>query len=611
MSTMENPRAGHGGGPVPPSGYLPIEEHGIVGDLRTVALVGTDGTVDWYCPARFDAPSLFGALLDARKGGYFSLRSRGSGRPKQLYLPDTNILLTRFHGTEAVGEVIDFMVPETSGTGRARDLLVRQARAGGGRVTFELACHPAVDYGRAPQAVRLVALVGAVFESSAGRCVLRSDVALKIEESGVAASFTLEEGQGVDIELEWNGEVRPLAEGETEELFPRTSDFWQNWVSQSRYRGRWREMVQRSALVLKLLVYHPTGALVAAPTTSLPEQLGGGRNWDYRYSWLRDAAFTIYALMTLGFLEEAASFMEWVQRRCESATAERDVMIMYSIDGSEDIEETILDHLDGYQGSRPVRIGNSAVGQRQLDVYGELMDSVYLYNREAPISYDLWTGLCKRLDWLSRHWQEPDEGVWEIRGPRQRFTYSALMTWVAYDRAGRLARDRGLPGPVERWRKLAAAAHRFVPESCWDPAFRPSVLDPGSKLLDASVLVMPLVKFAGPTDPRFLSTLDQISAGLNSDSLVYRYASTGHDGIADGEGTFNLCSFWYVEALTRAGRVREARMIFEKMLTYANHLGLYAEQIGASGEALGNFPQAFTHLALISAAVNLDRALDR
>jgi GH15 family glucan-1,4-alpha-glucosidase len=610
MAAMAYLHAGNGG-PVPPTGYLPIEEHGIVGDLRTVALVGTDGTVDWYCPARFDAPSLFGALLDARKGGYFSLRSRSSGRPKQLYLPDTNILLTRFQGAEAVGEVIDFMVPETSGTGRARDLLVRQARAVRGRVTFELACHPAFDYGRAPHDVRLVTGVGAVFESSAGRCVLRSDVALKIEESGVAATFTLEEGQGVDIELEWNGEVRPLAEGETEELFTRTSDFWQNWVSQSRYRGRWREMVQRSALVLKLLVYHPTGALVAAPTTSLPEQLGGGRNWDYRYSWLRDAAFTIYALMTLGFLEEAASFMEWVQRRCESATAERDVMIMYSIDGNEDIEETILDHLDGYQGSRPVRIGNSAVGQRQLDVYGELMDSVYLYNRETPISYDLWTGLCQRLDWLAKHWQEPDEGIWEIRGPRQRFTYSALMTWVAYDRAGRLARDRGLPAPVERWRKLAAAAHRYVQESCWDPELRSYVMYPGSKLLDASVLVMPLVKFAGPTDPRFLSTLDRITAELTSDSLVSRYASTGHDGIADGEGTFSLCSFWYVEALTRAGRVREARMIFEKMLTYANHLGLYAEEVGASGEALGNFPQAFTHLALISAAVNLDRALDR
>jgi GH15 family glucan-1,4-alpha-glucosidase len=596
----------------PPKGYLPIEEHGIVGDLRTVALVGTDGTVDWYCPSRFDAPSLFGALLDTRKGGYFSLWSRTSNtRPKQLYLPDTNILLTRFQGKEAVGEVIDFMVPETRSTGRARDVLVRQARAVRGRATFELACHPAFDYGRASHSVDIIQSVGAVFTSALGRAVLRTNVPLKAEEQGVAATFTLEEGESADIHLEWNGEVRPITEGETDDLLTRTQDFWQSWVSQSRYRGRWREMVQRSALALKLLVYHPTGALVAAPTASLPEEPGGGRNWDYRYAWLRDAAFTVYALMRLGFLEEAASFMDWLQKRCETATKERDVMIMYTVDGSENIAEQTLDHLDGYRGARPVRIGNGAVGQRQIDVYGELMDSVYLYNRDVPISYDLWVALSKRLDWLSKHWQEPDEGIWEIRGPRQRFTYSALMTWVAYDRASRVARDRGLPAPVSRWRKLAAAAHRFVQDECWNPELRTYTMYPGSQLLDASLLVMPLVKFAGPTDPRFLATLDKIGNELVSDSLVNRYALTGVDGLADGEGTFSLCSFWYVEALTRAGRVREARMVFEKMLTYANHLGLYAEQIGPSGEALGNFPQAFTHLALISAAVNLDSALDR
>jgi GH15 family glucan-1,4-alpha-glucosidase len=591
--------------------YLPIEEHAIVGDLRTVALIGTNGTIDWYCPARFDAPSLFASLLDAERGGAFSLSCRTTVAPKQLYLPDTNILLTRFLGTEAVGEVLDFMVPETSGTAAPRDLLVRRAQAVRGRATFELACHPAFDYGRAAHAVELVDGVGAVFDSPAGRCVLRADVPLKAEDGGVGATFTLEEGETADLVLEWNGEVRPLVPGETDELFTRTSDFWQRWLGQSRYRGRWREMVQRSALALKLLVYHPTGALVAAPTTSLPEELGGGRNWDYRYAWLRDAAFTVYALMNIGFLEEAAAFMEWVQRRCESASLERDVMIMYTVDGSEDIPESVLPHLEGYRGSRPVRIGNSAVGQRQIDVYGELMDSVYLYNREIPISYDLWRGLSRRLDWLAAHWEEPDEGIWEVRGPRQRFTYSALMTWVAFDRAQRLARDRGLPAPVERWRKLAASAYRFVQDSCWDPELGAYVMHPGSTNLDASMLVMPLVKFSGPTDPRFLSTLDRLGRELVSDSLVHRYAVTGHDGVEGVEGTFNLCSFWYVDALTRAGRVREARMVFEKMLTYANHAGLYAEEIGPSGEALGNFPQAFTHLALISAAVNLDRALDR
>jgi GH15 family glucan-1,4-alpha-glucosidase len=603
---MDNFRTG------PAKGYLPIEEHGIVGDLRTVALIGTDGTVDWFCPARFDAPSLFAALLDKDKGGYFSLTARTSyAKPKQLYLPDTNILLTRFQGKDAVGEVIDFMVPETRPSGRARDLLVRQARAVRGTATFELACHPAFDYARQPHEVQVIQGLGAVFTAPMGRVVLRTSVNLKVEDTGVAATFTLAEGETADFHLEWNGDVRPISANETDDLFTRTQDFWQNWVAQSRYRGRWREQVQRSALALKLLVYHPTGALVAAPTTSLPEEPGGTRNWDYRYAWLRDASFTVYSLMRLGFLEEAASFMDWLQKRCEAATAERDVMIMYTVDGSDHLPETTLDHLAGYNGAKPVRIGNGAVGQRQLDVYGEIMDSVYLYNKEVPISYDLWTGLSNRLDWLSKHWHEPDEGIWEIRGPRQRFTYSALMTWVAYERAGRLARDRGLPAPVERWRKLAAQAHRFVQEQCWDPDLKTYVMYPGSQLLDASVLVMPLVKFAGPTDPRFLATLDRISNELVSDSLVNRYALTGMDGIADGEGTFSLCSFWYVEALTRAGRVREARMVFEKMLTYANHLGLYAEQVGLSGEALGNFPQAFTHLALISAAVNLDSALDR
>jgi GH15 family glucan-1,4-alpha-glucosidase len=602
--------------PPRPRTYLPIEEHAIVGDLRTVALVGTDGTIDWYCPARFDAPSLFAALLDTHRGGYFSLSCRTSARPKQLYLPDTNILMTRFLAPEAVGEVIDFMVPETSGTAAPRDLLVRRARAVRGRATFELACFPAFDYARVTHEVVIVEGVGAVFSSAAGRCVLRSSIPLKIEDGtagspGVGASFTLEQGETVDFELEWNGEVRPMRAGETEALFTRTSDFWQQWLGQSRYRGRWREMVNRSALALKLLVYHPTGALVAAPTTSLPEELGGGRNWDYRYSWLRDAAFTVHALMTLGFLEEAGAFMDWLQKRCESATLERDVMIMYSIDGEDRIPELLLDHLEGYRGSRPVRVGNNAVGQRQIDVYGELMDSIYLFNREVPISYDLWTTLSRRLDWLANHWEEPDEGIWEVRGPRQRFTYSALMTWVAFDRAQRLARDRGLPAPVERWRKLAGQAYRFVQDHCWDRELGAYVMHPGSQQLDASVLVMPLVRFAGPTDPRFLSTLDRIADELVSDSLVHRYAITGHDGLDGQEGTFNLCSFWYVDALTRAGRLGHARMVFEKMLTYANHVGLYAEEIGTSGEALGNFPQAFTHLALISSAVNLDRALDR
>jgi len=599
-----------------PSRYLPIEEHGIIGDLRTVALVGTDGTIDWFCPGRFDAPSLFAAILDAQRGGSFRLWCPNGRRPKQLYLPDSNVLLTRFLGADAVGEVLDFMVPDTSGTATKRDIIIRRATAVRGRPGFELDCFPAFDYARAKHRVELVDGVGAVVSSDIGYFVLRCKVPLTITDGtpggpGLVARFELEQGTHQDFELEWNGPIRPMRDEGPAQHLEQTTAFWQRWIGQSRYSGRWREMVHRSALALKLLVYHPTGALVAAATTSLPEEIGGKRNWDYRYAWLRDASFTLYALMKLGFLEEAAAFMEWLQRRCEEAQVERDLKIMYTVDGSGFIPELTLDHLEGYCGSRPVRIGNNAADQRQHDVYGELMDSVYLFNHEVPISYDLWTALSKRLDWLSRHWEEPDEGIWEVRGPKQRFTYSALMTWVAFDRALKVARDRGLPAPIVHWNELAGTAYEFVQRECWDARIGAYVMHPKSDQLDASLLVMPIVKFLGPTDPRLLMTLDRINDRLVSDSLVHRYAITGHDGIEGSEGTFNLCSFWYVEALTYAGRVREARIIFEKMLTYANHVGLFAEEIGPSGEALGNFPQAFTHLALISAAANLDKALDR
>jgi len=357
-------------------------------------------------------------------------------------------------------------------------------------------------------------------------------------------------------------------------------------------------------------VYQPTGALVAAPTTSLPESLGGSRNWDYRYTWIRDAAFTLYGLMRLGFTEEAASFMKWLEDRCRETPADHGLQVVYTVDGSPEIPETTLDHLEGYKGSKPVRVGNAAADQLQLDIYGELMDSVYLFNKHGhPIAHDLWVALSRQLDWLEKHWQHPDDGIWETRGGRQRFTYSSLMTWVAFERAMRIARQRGLPAPSIRWRDAADSAYHAVQEDGWSSSRGAYVQYPGSTLLDASLLVMPLVKFSGPSDPRFLATLDRISEELVTDSLVRRYETDGSDGFVESEGTFNLCSFWYVEALTRAGRISESRYVFEKMLTYANHVGLFAEEIGPAGEALGNFPQAFTHLALISAAANLDRAL--
>ena len=589
-----------------------IEDHGIIGDLHTAALVSTDGDIDWLCLPRFDSPSVFAALLDGERGGRFTVRAVGATRTKQMYLPDSNVLLTRFLGEHAVLEVVDFMVPHEHGSHdhRGAHQLVRKIRAVRGRVQVDIRCEPAFDYGRARGEVDVVEGSGAFFSSPAGRLVLRSTVPLHADGAAAVAAPVLQEGDTIALALSRQGSPHPLDLIEVEELLEATVSFWQSWIRRSRYRGRYREMVERSALTLKLLVHQPTGALVAAATTSLPEAIGGTRNWDYRYTWVRDAAFTVYALMSLGFTQEAGAFTTWLEARCLEAPPGASLQVLYAIDGDPSPAEEALDHLAGYRGSRPVRIGNGAAHQRQLDIHGELMDSVYLFNKHGqPISYSLWVALCRQLDWLEQHWEEPDCGVWEVRGPMQRFTYSTLMTWVAFERAGRIARHRGLPAPLTAWREAADRAYLQVQEQAWNRERRAYVQYPGSSTLDAGALVMPLVKFTGPRDPRFLATLDRIEEELVTDSLVQRYRTDGSDGFVEGEGTFNLCSFWYVEALTRAGRLDQARQVFEKMLTYANHLGLYAEEIGPSGEALGNFPQAFTHLALISAAVNLDRAL--
>jgi GH15 family glucan-1,4-alpha-glucosidase len=602
--------------PRPQPDYLPIEDHGIIGDLHTVALVGTDGTIDWYCCPSFDSPSVFGSILDKERGGYFRIVPAGEGwRPKQLYLPDTNVLITRFLSPEGVGELQGFMPIPRDGDERHRHRLIRRVLCVRGEMRFRLEIRPRFNYARDEHTVER-SEHGVVFRSTSLSLALQSPVPLQVDERDGYAEFTLRAGETVTFVLERvdpDYVPRPYSEEETREAYERTIDYWRRWVAQSRYKGRWREMVHRSALTLKLLSYKPTGAIVAAATTSLPEQLGGPRNWDYRFTWIRDASFSLYALLRLGFAEEAAAFMDWLTDRFKERMHGESgpLQIMYGIDGRADLREEILDHLEGYRGSAPVRIGNGAADQLQLDIYGELIDSVYLYNKYGrPIYHDAWQDLCRIVEWISDNWDQADEGVWETRGGRQHFTYSRLMSWVAVERAIRIANQRGLPGDLVTWRATRDAIYEQVMTRGWNAERQAFVQHYDSDVLDASNLLMPLVKFISPTDPRWLSTLDAMSDELVEDSLVYRYnVGASPDGLTGDEGTFSICSFWYVEALARAGRVDEARLAFEKMLTYANHLGLYAEEIGPSGELLGNFPQAFTHLSLISAAHNLDRQL--
>jgi GH15 family glucan-1,4-alpha-glucosidase len=594
-------------------GYLPIEDHGIVGDLHTAALVGTDGTIDWLCLPAFDSPSVFCSILDDEKGGSFRLRPVEYLHSQQLYLPDTNVLLTRFFSSEGIAETLDFM-PILSRRGE-RHRLVRNVRVIRGRMTFHVECRPAFDYAREEHSV-FVGKLGAVFVTEGSyppALALSTDVPLEIREKDSAgARFTLGAGERATFvlaEVEEGEEPGEALSGwDFEELLRGTLGYWRRWISKSTYEGRWREDVHRSALALKLMVYDPTGALVAAPTMGLPERIGGERNWDYRYTWLRDAGFTLYALLSIGFYEEAGNFMGWLRERCAS---DRDGLLqpLYGIDGRAHIAETELDHLSGYMNSRPVRLGNAAYRQVQLDLYGAILDAAYLYNKHgAPLDYDLWTNLRRILDWLSANWREPDEGIWEVRGGKRQFVNSKLMSWVALERAGRVTRRRGLPAGNGEWIAERDRIYEEIMEKGWNPQRQSFVQHYGSDAIDASLLLMPVVKFVGPTDPRWLATLDRIQRELAYDSLVDGYEREDDDSSARVR-TFSVCSFWLVECLTRAGRLEEARLALEKMFSYANHLGLYAEEIGPSGEALGNFPQAFTHLALISATVHLDRAL--
>ncbi|KAJ3009363.1 hypothetical protein HKX48_008014 [Thoreauomyces humboldtii] len=668
-------------------GYLPIENYGMIGNMRTCAMVGTDGSVDFMCFPQFDSPSIFARILDQHKGGHYHVESLGETRQKQQYLPNSNILQTRFLSEEGVIHVTDFM-PVPPSEARRKPLLpwltrVVECKRGTSRVRIE--CFPAFDYARAKHTTEVMhgeknsgsrnsdgsfSAPGAsvVFKSDCGltmdlrhvvycsettsgidvtdpkvKCDSKQSVDVpeiewhvehreKMLGPGVWAEVVLKEGQRISMAFreqpkEKGGEGDPDMSNELmESLLKQTFNFWIKWIGKSKFTGRWREVVHRSALALKLMTFEPTGAVVAAPTFGIPESIGGERNWDYRYTWIRDSAFTIYALIRIGLTDEAEGFMSFIEGRCQELTDEGALQVMYTIDGAHELPEISLEHLEGYRGSQPVRIGNGAYQHLQLDIYGELMDSIYLYNKyRAPVSYDTWVQVRKLINYVCNNWMQQDMSIWEVRGMKKHFTYSKIMCWVALDRALRLSDKRSLPCPDrDRWLKTRDEIYEAVMTKGWSikrQCFIQCFDDQENPCLDASVLIMPLSFFISPSDPRMISTLKQImmppeKGGLLANNLVYRYDRTLFDDGLDEtkEGTFSMCTFWLVEALTRAGRqhpefLERAIVMFEQMIAYGNHLDLFSEEIAGSGEMLGNFPQAFTHIAMMSAAFNLDRAL--
>ena len=602
--------------------FQPIENYGVIGDMRSIALVCTNGSIDFLCFPNFDSPTVFAGLLDPERGGHFRISPELDGMgTKQLYLPDTNILLTRFLSDGGVAEITDFMpVVQAQDRERYGHHIMRMIRVIKGDVRFTMRCAPRFDYARGKHKVvcedHWIRFVPVSTDSPSME--LHATFPMQIEADDATAVFTLKAGETATVAFgemgeEERGSIPVLDPKNVEQHFKETANFWREWIGRSHYKGRWREMVSRSALMLKLLCSAEYGSLIAAPTFGLPEHVGGERNWDYRYTWLRDAAFSLYAFIRLGFVEEARSFTHWIRDRLQDDAQRGPLQVMYHPDGRKTLDEITLDTLSGYKNSRPVRIGNAAYEQLQLDIYGELMDAVYLANKYGDgISHDGWQSLQRILDWLGKNWQRPDEGIWEVRGGPREFLHSRLMCWVAFDRAIRLAEKRSLSGPTAKWQEIRDAIHDDIYANFWNDKLKSFVQYKGAEALDASVLLMPLMRFISPVDHRWLSTLEAIGRNLTEDTLVYRYdnAVASVDGLRGREGSFTACSFWYIECLARAHQTEKARLLFDKMMGYANHLGLYSEELGSSGEHLGNFPQAFTHLALISAATFLDRELD-
>jgi GH15 family glucan-1,4-alpha-glucosidase len=594
------------------SSFKPISSYGIIGDMRTAALIGVDGSIDWCCFPRFDSPSVFAALLDGARGGRFCVRPRADYTSQQRYFPLTNILVTSFHLHDGSGvlEVLDFMpAPNDEPAVAAPHDLLRRVRVVRGVVDVLIEFAPRFDYGRAP--TRLSTVTGGVCaEGGAETLGLGTSHPLTwvIDHATTTAAARLElrPGSKLWLALRWGVEDVPTASGDTaQRKLNATAAFWNGWAGALTYKGLYRAEVERSALALKLLFYEPTGAVIAAPTTSLPEEIGGERNWDYRFCWLRDAAFTLSAFNIVGLHDEAERFVRyllWVAGKTAGP-----LQIMYGVGGEIDLEEQELAHLRGYRDSRPVRIGNGAHAQLQLDIYGELLAAVHLWHAHNLVDRTFWDLLAGIVDWVADNWRQPDSSIWEVRTEPRQYVYSKVMCWVALDRAIRLAHDLGAPPTLRRWISERDAIHCEVLSRGWSEERQAFVQSYDSNSLDAANLLIPVYGFLPGDDPRVRATIRTTLRELTRDGMLYRY--TSEDGLPGREGVFSICTFWLADALILSGDVAGGERVFRRMLRFMSPLGLYSEQIDpATGDFLGNYPQAFTHIALINTAQLLEQA---
>jgi len=588
--------------------YEPIENYGIIGNLHTVALVSRNGSIDFMSFPRFDSPTLFCKILDADKGGSFVIEPQMKDIiTKQLYLPDTNVLVTRFLADEGIAEITDYM-PITSEESNCA--IVRKVKTIRGNISYKMRCSPRFNYADGKHDIKKEddCFIFRPEHNFQPAVRLLSEVDVTRDGDDLVANFKLSEGTTTCflIESDKNKNQRESSIREfVHRTYQQTINYWQNWIAKSTYKGSWQEIVNRSALTLKLLFSVTYGSIVAAATFGLPESIGYGRNWDYRFTWIRDAAFSMHAFLQLGFMEEAQAFLGWIRKQ----STDKELQLMFAIDGNTHLDEKELRYLEGYRNSKPVRIGNGASKQTQMDIYGELMETVYIYAMHGgDLSYDYWKIIVEYIELVINNWHQPDHSIWEVRGEKREFLFSRMMCWVALDRAIKIAEHFSFPYDILKWHMVRDEIYKDVYDNFWNEQRQAFVQYKGGDTLDASALLMPILNVVSPFSYRWKKTMEAIDKELRSDVLIYRYREQTEeiDGLKGKEGTFTMCSFWHVECLALAGQREKAREHFEKMLGYANHLGLFSEQLGMKGEHLGNFPQAFTHLALISAAIELD-----